>query len=124
MGRPSSIFPTMPMCGAYATLSPAYGNRLTSPAERVRAKIRESKVETVLPGAVANPNVMIEITSICNFACTYCVSPMKLREKKQMSMDTFRQVMEQVATITTKPVSCISMANPRRIRISRKWRCW
>lgn len=72
--------------------------------ERVRQKIRESRIEAVLPRNVADPEVLIEITSICNFACTYCVSPMKLREKKQMSLETFRDVMEQVATITTKPV--------------------
>jgi tetratricopeptide (TPR) repeat protein len=78
--------------------------RPLSPVDRVRARIREEKIEAVLPTYVENPAVLIEITSICNFACTYCVSPMKLREKKQMSMDTFRQVMEQVATITTKPV--------------------
>jgi tetratricopeptide (TPR) repeat protein len=78
--------------------------RSMGPVDRVRARIREDKIEAVLPSYVANPAVLIEITSICNFACAYCVSPMKLREKKQMSMDTFRQVMEQIATITTKPV--------------------
>ena len=76
----------------------------STPLERVREKIRESNIEAKLPKLVQNPEVLIEITSICNFACTYCVSPMKLREKKQMSMETFRQVIEQVATITTRPV--------------------
>ena len=75
-----------------------------NPQEIVVQEVRERGIETALPERVANPVVFIEITSICNFACTYCVSPMKLREKKQMSMDTFRQVMEQVSTITTKPV--------------------
>ncbi len=68
-------------------------------ARRQRGGIAE------LPARVAEADVLIEITSICNFACTYCVSPMKLREKKEMSIETFRQVIEQVATFTTKPNS-------------------
>lgn len=81
-------------------------------AEAVAADIRQAiadevqrqGIAAVLPARVANPVVLIEITSICNFACGYCVSPMKLREKQQMSLDTFRRVIEQVATITTNPI--------------------
>jgi organic radical activating enzyme len=70
----------------------------------VREKIQEDNIEDQLPGWVTNPEVMIEITSICNFACGYCVSPMKLRDKKHMSMDTFRSVVKQISTMTTRPV--------------------
>jgi tetratricopeptide (TPR) repeat protein len=67
-------------------------------------EIEKRGIEAALPARLANPQVLIEITSICNFACTYCVSPMKLREKKQMSMDSFRPIIEQVASMTTSPV--------------------
>ena len=67
-------------------------------------EVRQRGIEPVLAEHVANPEVLIEITSICNFACTYCVSSMKLREKKEMSLDTYRRVIEQVATITTNPI--------------------
>ena len=74
------------------------------PHETVVRKIREAGFEPVLSQRIGDPEVLIEITSICNFACTYCVSPMKLREKKHMSLDLFQSVIRQVATITTKPV--------------------
>jgi tetratricopeptide (TPR) repeat protein len=73
-------------------------------SELVRDKIREDNIETQLPDWVSNPEVMIEITSICNFACSYCVSPMKLREKKIMSMETFHSIVKQISTMTTRPV--------------------
>jgi organic radical activating enzyme len=67
-------------------------------------EVQERGIEPQLPERMRNPEVLIEITSICNFACTYCVSPMKLRDKKQMSMETFRRIIEQVAAITTAPI--------------------
>lgn len=70
----------------------------------VISELRQQRVEEHLPARLGNPQVLIEITSICNFACSYCVSPMKLRDKKQMSLDTFRRVMDEVATITTNPI--------------------
>ncbi len=73
-------------------------------SELVRDKIREDDIASQLPDWVSNPEVMIEITSICNFACGYCVSPMKLRDKKQMSMEKFRSIVEQISTMTTRPV--------------------
>jgi organic radical activating enzyme len=74
------------------------------PQENVTRQLRKRNIAAELVERIANPEVFIEITSICNFACTYCVSPMKLRQKKQMSLGTFRRVLEQVAGMTTKPV--------------------
>jgi MoaA/NifB/PqqE/SkfB family radical SAM enzyme len=77
---------------------------LLDPSARVVEEIADRGIVVQLPARIADPEVLIEITSICNFACTYCVSSMKLREKKEMSFETFRDVMAQVATITTKPI--------------------
>jgi organic radical activating enzyme len=74
------------------------------PSAVVAEEVATRGIPEKLPPRQANPEVLIEITSICNFACTYCVSSMKLREKKEMSIDTFRDVMAQVAKITTKPI--------------------
>lgn len=70
----------------------------------VLEEVRDRDILAALPARLANPQVLIEITSICNFSCGYCVSPMKLREKKRMSLETFRRIIEQVAAITTNPV--------------------
>lgn len=47
---------------------------------------------------------MIEITSICNFACTYCVSPHKVRKKAMMEPELFSHIVKQLPSLTTKPV--------------------
>lgn len=75
-----------------------------SPQENVMRQVRKRDIAAELVERIANPEVFIEITSVCNFACTYCVSPMKLRKKQEMSLGTFRRVLEQVAGMTTKPV--------------------
>jgi tetratricopeptide (TPR) repeat protein/organic radical activating enzyme len=77
---------------------------LRQPTMVVAEQVAAQGIALKLPEREANPEVLIEITSICNFACTYCVSSMELREKKEMSIETFRDVMAQVAKITTKPI--------------------
>ena len=97
----------LPMSVALRSLRDQVESRdlaLKAPAQWVAGEIRKNGIDRALPGRMANPEVLIEITSICNFACTYCVSPMKLREKKQMTMETFRKVLDQVSEITTKPI--------------------
>src|SRR5262249_21738941 len=74
------------------------------PQENVTRQLRKRNIAAELIERLANPEVFIEVTSVCNFACTYCVSPMKLRKKQQMSLETFRRVLEQVAGMTRKPV--------------------
>jgi len=75
-----------------------------SPEEIVARGVRRRGLEAELAARVADPEVFIEITSICNFACSYCVSPMKLRDKRHMPLDTFRRALAQVAPLTTKPI--------------------
>lgn len=70
----------------------------------VMRELAQLGVAARLPERLANPVVFIEITSICNFACTYCVSPMKLRDKRQMSLDTYRRVIAEIAELTTNPL--------------------
>ena len=53
---------------------------------------------------IENPHVMIEITSICNFACDYCISPQKPRKKSMMSAELFSHIARQLPSLTKKPV--------------------
>lgn len=57
-----------------------------------------------LDGFLDNPQVMIEITNICNFACTYCTSPQKPRAKAMMRPELFHHIARQLPSLTTKPV--------------------
>lgn len=56
-----------------------------------------------LDNFIDDPHVMIEITSICNFACTYCVSSHKTRPKSQMDPGLFSHIARQLTSLTTKP---------------------
>ncbi len=56
---------------------------LAAAAEAVAEEAHRQPGMAALAADLANPDVLIEITSVCNFACTYCVSPMRLREKKR-----------------------------------------
>ena len=51
-----------------------------------------------------NPVVLLEISSICNFKCEYCLSRLKLREKRFMPEDLFKHIAQQVPTITDLPL--------------------
>lgn len=53
---------------------------------------------------VLNPEVLIEITSRCNFACDYCTSPFKDRPKTDMKMELFEHVVKQLPAVTTRDV--------------------
>jgi sulfatase maturation enzyme AslB (radical SAM superfamily) len=50
-----------------------------------------------------NPQIFIELSSICNFNCFYCESPNHSR-KAQMDDDLFYQVLDQVCQMTTQPI--------------------
>jgi organic radical activating enzyme len=52
----------------------------------------------------ADPQVLIEITSRCNFTCDYCSSAFKDRKKIDMSMELFGHIARQLPGLTTKPV--------------------
>ncbi|MFH1216834.1 MAG: radical SAM protein [Pseudomonadota bacterium] len=51
-----------------------------------------------------DPQVLIEITSKCNFSCTYCSSAFKEREKINMSMDMFKHILAQLPGFTSKGI--------------------
>jgi len=50
-----------------------------------------------------NPQVFVELSSICNFQCFYCESPNHNR-KSQMDDATFQKVLEQLPQLTTQPI--------------------
>lgn len=52
----------------------------------------------MLPTKKRFAKVNVEISNICNLQCSFC--PEVLREKKMMSLDLFRRVIEQVAPLT------------------------
>lgn len=52
----------------------------------------------------ANPCVLIEINSRCNFHCYYCRSATSSRQKSFMSADLFAHLLRQVPDITTHPL--------------------
>lgn len=58
----------------------------------------------VLEERMMNPEVLIEITSRCNFACDYCTSPFKDRPKDDMSMELFEHIVEQLPGITARDI--------------------
>ena len=51
-----------------------------------------------------NPEVLVEITSKCNFACDYCSSSFKERSKGNMSIELFEHIARQLPDITNKPI--------------------
>ena len=50
-----------------------------------------------------NPQVFIELSSICNFHCFYCESPNHDR-KSQMDDATFQKVLDQLPGLTNQPI--------------------
>ncbi len=57
-----------------------------------------------LEGCYQNPVVLVEISSVCNFKCVYCVSRLKKREKGFMSQELFEHIVQQLPKITHYPV--------------------
>jgi organic radical activating enzyme len=58
--------------------------------------------EQSLEACLAVPEVLIELTSRCNFACTYCSSAFKERPKVDMPMELFRHLVGQLPGLTNK----------------------
>lgn len=58
----------------------------------------------VLQERMLNPEVLIEITSRCNFACDYCTSPFKDRPKADMTMELFQHIVKQLPGITARDI--------------------
>jgi organic radical activating enzyme len=55
-----------------------------------------------LEGYAANPTVLIEINSRCNFHCYYCRSATSSRQKSLMSPELYEHLLRQVPEITTQ----------------------
>lgn len=55
-----------------------------------------------LEGYAANPAVLVEINSRCNFHCHYCRSATSKRQKSFMPRKLFDRVLEQLGGITTR----------------------
>lgn len=50
-----------------------------------------------------NPQIFIELSSICNFQCFYCESPNHNR-KAQVDDDVFYRALDQACKMTTQPI--------------------
>lgn len=57
-----------------------------------------------LEGCFQNPIVLLEISSVCNFKCRYCLSRLKTREKCFMPENLFVHIIKQLPSITPYPV--------------------
>ena len=57
-----------------------------------------------LEGCYQNPVVLIEISSVCNFQCSYCVSRLNARKKGFMSPELFERIIRQLPDLTHYPV--------------------
>ena len=51
----------------------------------------------------ANPQIFIELSSVCNFHCFYCESPNHER-KAQVSDELFYRALDQAVKMTTQPI--------------------
>lgn len=57
-----------------------------------------------LDALFGDPQVLIEITSRCNFSCDYCSSAFKERKKLDMDPKLFEHVVSQLPKLTTKNI--------------------
>lgn len=65
---------------------------------------RSEEYLNFLEGCFQNPVVLVEISSLCNFRCEYCVSRMGTREKCFMPENLFEHIAKQLVSITNYPV--------------------
>lgn len=80
--------------GPGATAAPPADEVLQQPSEERAA------LEACLPV----PEVLLEFTSRCNFACTYCSSAFKERPKVDMSLELLRHLAPQLPGLTNKVI--------------------
>ena len=57
-----------------------------------------------LEDCLDDPVVHVEITSLCNFHCFYCISPDSPRVKQFMDYDLFAHILPQLRGLTAEPV--------------------
>ena len=70
----------------------------------MQMNFNSSEYRQYLEGCYQNPIILLEISSICNFKCVYCISRLKIREKTFMSKDLFEHIVKQIPGITNYPL--------------------
>lgn len=66
----------------------------------------------LLPDAAVPPSVTIELTNVCNLACTYCTSPLVLRPQGMMSDATFGALLGQLREARVRRVRLVGNGEP------------
>jgi len=72
---------------------------------RFSGLMRNPEYSKYLLKQLASPSVFIEITSKCNFYCSYCNSPTSIRPKGVMEERLFQHIASQLHEITNQPVT-------------------
>ena len=70
----------------------------------MKISYKDEEYRRFLEGCYQHPVVLLEISSICNFQCVYCVSKDKTRAKRFMSEDLFRHIIAQIPALTPYPL--------------------
>jgi MoaA/NifB/PqqE/SkfB family radical SAM enzyme len=70
----------------------------------MKISYKAAEYKSFLEGCYQHPVVLLEISSICNFQCVYCVSKDKTRAKQFMSEELFRHIIQQIPSLTPYPL--------------------
>ncbi len=79
----------------------------TTPPDRhnFSGLMRRPDYITYLESKINNPSVHLEITSVCNFACSYCYSSRSTRPKGFMDEALFFRIADQLPEFTKGPIA-------------------
>ncbi len=66
--------------------------------------MRHAETPPPLEEYASDPQVLVEITSSCNFRCTYCSSPFRERPARFMEMPLFERIVAQLPELTRKNI--------------------
>ncbi len=72
--------------------------------ETVSERLEPNEEQVALEACLAAPEVLLEFTSRCNFACTYCSSAFKERPKVDMPLELLRHLAPQLPGLTDKVI--------------------
>jgi len=72
---------------------------------RFSGLMRNPEYSKYLLKQLVSPSIFIEITSKCNFYCSYCNSPTSIRPKGVMEEKLFLHIASQLREITNQPVA-------------------
>lgn len=76
------------------------------------ASLVRTQFPYLLPDAPVPPSISLELTNICNIACTYCTSPLARRPQGMMSQSTFDNLVAQLAAAEVKRVRIVGNGEP------------